>query len=333
MTSATVIGLGRIGAANDFADGAVPRSHLGALLAGGFDVHGLVDPSPEARAAVIGRWPQLASVPAAATLSELGLPAADVIVLATPPEGRLTQVGAILDLGPKVLVVEKPFANTVSEAEKIMQAAGRSGCAVRVNFHRRLDAAHVAARGEVRKAGTPVKVVMSYGKGLLNYGSHLVDFLVDWFGPVARVEAFGAPDAQNPSFCCHMGAGFEAVVIGMDGLAFDEFEIVVSAPRERFSFYSGGIEQYRRTAVPDRIYPGYVQLGAPKLLVPPRPVAGLSELYSAITAYLKHGAALPGCPPRDAWHGMAVLDAVMQSIKNGGRVVSLRSDIVQQENA
>jgi predicted dehydrogenase len=332
MISAAVIGLGRIGAANDYVTGTVPRSHVGALLSGDFRVCALVDPSAEARAAAISHWPDLASTPVVATLSELKRLAADVIVLATPPQDRLGQIAAALELGPKVLVVEKPFANSTCEAEDIVRIAEESGCAVRINFHRRLDAAHIAAKAEMQKAGAPVKVVMSYSKGLLNYGSHLVDFLIDWFGPIAKVEAFGALDAQNPSFCCHMNAGFEAVVIGMDGLAFDEFEIVISATQKRLSFYSGGIERYLRTAVPDRMYPGYVQLGAPELLAPPAQVAGLAELYSAIGAYLKDGISLPGCTPTDALHGMAVLDAVFQSIKNGGRAVSLRAHTVQQEN-
>lgn len=315
MSTAAVIGLGRIGAGYDLLGSVLPRSHVGALLASNFNVTAVVDPMRAAWDGILQAWPQLTGCAYFPSIDYLTDPVADVIVLATPPDHRLEQIEALLRLRPKVLVVEKPLAWDSATALRIATAVAATDVEVRINFHRRFDSGHVAVRARLN--GRPAKVVMSYGKGLFNYASHLVDLAVDWFGDIASVQAFGEPSADNPSFCCRMAAGFELLVVGIDGLGYDQFDVDVFLPDEKLAIHLGGCDRSMQTPVNGRFYPGYVHLGTPVALGQAGPIGGMLELYRDIRSYLETGARLAGCTVEAAAHGVAVLEAVDMSRQSG----------------
>jgi predicted dehydrogenase len=161
---------------------------------------------------------------------------------------------------------------------------------------------------------------MRYGKGLRNYGSHLVDLLIDWYGQVASVEAFGlVGDGPDPalSFRCRMQARFDAVLLALSGLEYDQFEIDVFYRDRRLELRNGGCEKLIHRPVQGLYYPGYSQLGAPSDIVPPAPVTGLAILYSAVRDHLEQGAPLEGCLPEQALHGQVVLETALRSASKG----------------
>lgn len=91
----------------------------------------IVDPSPGARALAV----QL-DVPLFASLAELiAADRSDAVVLATPNALHVPQALACLDAGLPVLV-EKPVAPTVAEAETLVRRAEASGLPVLVGHHR-----------------------------------------------------------------------------------------------------------------------------------------------------------------------------------------------------
>jgi predicted dehydrogenase len=171
--------------------------------------------------------------------------------------------------------------------------------------------------------GRPAKVIMSYGKGLFNYASHLVDLAVDWFGEIASVQAFGDPRADHPSFCCRMAAGFDLLVVGMDGLGYDQFDVDIFLPGRKIAMHLGGCDRTTQVPVADRFYPGYAHLGAPVALAQSGPIGGMLELYRDIRTHLRTGAPLPGCTLEAAAHGVAVLEAVAVSRQSGHPVTPI----------
>lgn len=325
MISAAVIGLGRIGSGYDHGRraSAPARSHLGAILdAGAFGRVVGVDPDSAARAAVGACWGD--SVVVAPTLPEGG-EGFDVVALCTPSDRRLDLVAQCLDRGARVLVVEKPLSLDVDEARRIVQMAGDAGAELRVNFHRRFDPGIRAARAALGSV-PPRLVVMRYGKGLYNYAGHHVDLLLDWFGPIAAVEAIGddSGDADPVlSFRCRMAAGFDAVVLGLGGLDYDQFEIDVFLADRRLEMRAGGVEKLLYRPVADRFYAGYHHLGEPEAIAPTAPVAGLVDLYQAIAAHLEGGDQLPGCTGLEALAGLEVLAAARSSAAAGGAPIVL----------
>ena len=103
------------------------RKIAGTTPIGGFDA------SPEQRAS----WQRETSLPAWETLDELleqGRP--DVVVVATPPSSHMELCLQALAGGAHVLC-EKPFVNTVDEADRVLAAAAAAGRFVAVNHQYR----------------------------------------------------------------------------------------------------------------------------------------------------------------------------------------------------
>ena len=314
VNSAALIGLGRIGVGYDLVSYDYPRSHIGALTSVGFDVVAAIDPDKSARELTRRVFSNLDNCEYLESVEDLPEGVADIIVVASPSEFRLEHIKLLIELGPKVLFVEKPLALSVKDAEQIVSACLKANIELRVNFHRRFDPAHLHVRDRI--ATRPSKVIMTYGKGLFNYASHLVDFTIDLFGEVLTVQAIGSGDTQNLSFICTMADGLEVYIIGLDELEYDQFDIDVFLPNGKLNLHLGGCDMSWQRPHKDRFYKGYTHLGIPTLLKSPAPISGLVEFYANAIDHLKNGKELKGCSVKAAAHGVAVLEAVAASRMN-----------------
>lgn len=107
--------------------GVISRTHAAAAQLLGEPVEVLVaDPSPDALAAFLAEHPGARAF--ADSLEMLALPPEtdDVVIVATPPRHHLTPSLAALGSGRHVMV-EKPLALTVDEAERMLAAADAHG--------------------------------------------------------------------------------------------------------------------------------------------------------------------------------------------------------------
>lgn len=325
MIRAIVLGLGAIGSGSGAPAKFSSRTHVGAILATpGMSLVGAVDPSPDARARACEHWKFGPDIALVADIAEIPAGLIDIVVICAPSDTRKDTILAAIRLSPRVLIVEKPLARTQNEGRSLLAAARTAGSAVLVPFQRRFDARHAALRAMLSER--PVSIVARYGKGLLNYGSHFVDFLLSWFGSVSSVQSFGPmPEGVDPNvtFRCRMAMGFDAWAIGLNNLSYDQFEIDLFFPGSRVELRNGGVEILRHAPVQDLYYPGYAQLGEPQAIFPPAAVSGLPEMYLAVCDHLISGAALPGCSGEEALAGLAVLDGVRNSASRGGQEILL----------
>ncbi len=315
MTSVKVaiVGLGRIGARYASADG-VPRNHVAAVLATpGLALSAVVDEDPAAREASR----EIAAAAGARMLesiAELEAGVAEVLVDATGSPDRRPVLAAAQRIGARLVVVEKPVAADLPGAVALAEAADGSGLTVRVNFQRRLDARHASLKPDE----APALVQGAYAKGLLNYGSHLVDLLLDWMGPVEAVRAHGdAAEGDDPSigFDIRFRNGGTGSIAALPGLGWDVFELTFFGRFGRIDLHNGGANLSQALPMPDAIYPGYTHLVANDM--PTAPVAGLAELHAAAREHVLAGAAMPGTTPREAVLGLAIIDAVRRSASTG----------------
>jgi len=324
MIPVVIVGLGRIGAGNVGLAGELPLSHLAAARATpGLAVAGLVDPDPQARAAARRVYPTIDGKRLVGDVSDLPEGTGEVIAICTPTAIHATTLARALARRPRLIIVEKPLAASLAEARRMAVSAEAAGVALRVNFQRRFDPR--LARWRARAPASPRAIVMRYGNGLMNYGSHMIDLLLDWYGPVETVQALGALESRSadpsPSFRCRMAAGFDAVAIGFDGLDYDQLEIDVFGLKERLELRAGGAEIRRHIPVEGLYYKSYRHLAEIEAERDRGLVGGFVELYAAITAHLKEGAPLGGCDGGMALAGMAVLDAVQRSAAAVGAAV------------
>ncbi|MSP00009.1 MAG: Gfo/Idh/MocA family oxidoreductase [Acetobacteraceae bacterium] len=138
-------------------------------------------------------------------------PAVDAVVLATPHSQHRDQVLRAAASG-KHIFVEKPFALTLADADRMLEAADKAGVVLAVGFNRRFHPSMARLREAVRTGSLGTIVTASAeqtalhgldmtedawrarpeeapGGAMTAIGVHLVDGMIDLLGPVASVFA------------------------------------------------------------------------------------------------------------------------------------------------
>ncbi|MFK7889570.1 MAG: Gfo/Idh/MocA family protein [Granulosicoccus sp.] len=141
-------------------------------------------------------------------------PAVQVVIVATPPSVRIELIRALSAAGKNILL-EKPVARNVNEAEQVVQICERAGVKLGVLFQHRMRLSSQAAKrllldGTLGKPGhieiaVPLWREQSYydelergtyardgGGVLITQAIHTMDLALSLAGPVTRVQAMTA---------------------------------------------------------------------------------------------------------------------------------------------
>jgi len=171
-----------------------PLTHAGAYTHDGrFDVVACVEPDDNRRRDFMETW----RVPAGfCSINDLADSAEqfDVISIASPTVNHAHDLRAALQLKPKLVFCEKPLTTSLNETEKLVDEYGKADVLLAVNYSRRWDPDVLKLHVEISKKqrGELRSVVGIYNKGLLNNGSHLLDLLHFFFGPL-KIIRVGKP--------------------------------------------------------------------------------------------------------------------------------------------
>jgi predicted dehydrogenase len=183
--------------------GTVSRSsHIPALCESGIRIASITDPnrdSLEAAAALVGYPIELFASDQVQVSAE-----ANAAIVCTPPVLHYRQVDALLEQGIHTLC-EKPLATTGNHAEGLADKARLVGCVLQVGFLRRFHESAEFVRtllrnrelGEVQRCtarcGWNARDLpdsffdpkLSGGGVLMDYGVHVIDRMLDWFGAIS----------------------------------------------------------------------------------------------------------------------------------------------------
>jgi predicted dehydrogenase len=158
-----------------------------------FEWSAVVDPDEKALSVATSKW----GIPLAVKrIEELPDPSIfEVVVIATPPERRKN----ILDNFPnlKAVLLEKPIGNSLTDSQEFVSECKRRKISVQVNFWRRGDEFFqtLAAGYMDQLIGKPVTGFGLYGNGLMNNGSHMIDFVKMLFG---KIIGYSVSNSQLP---------------------------------------------------------------------------------------------------------------------------------------
>ena len=158
----------------------------------GFSLVGAYDPNPRKRAEFTAQYkkPTFSSVEKMFKETQ-----PEVVVVASPTSEHKKSVVSALG-GKKVLAIlcEKPLAGNIEDSIQIVQACKTKKKPLYVNFIRRADPGilEVKKRIKSRQIKGPFKSVVWYSKGLLHNGSHYVDLMTFWLGPIKGVSLIGS---------------------------------------------------------------------------------------------------------------------------------------------
>jgi predicted dehydrogenase len=281
----------------------------------------------------------------------------DLVVVATPNPTHAPLARRALDTDLPV-VVDKPFAVTVAEAEDLVTRAERTGLALSVFQNRRWDGDFLTVRqlatdgrlGEVRrfesrferwrpvpKGGWREVGAPADGAGLLyDLGSHLIDQALTLFGPVRSVyceldRRRAGIQTDDDAFLALTHESGVRSQLWMSAVAPQ------LGPRFRMLGSEAGYVTYGLDPQEEALRAGrrpddgegpwgtveperYGVLGAEPDTTPVPTVAGdYPAFYAAMAAALLDGAAVP-VDPRDAVTTLRIIDAARRSADTGTTV-------------
>jgi predicted dehydrogenase len=271
----------------------------------------------------------------------LGDASIDAVVFATPHTQHPDQVVRAAGAGKHVFV-EKPFSLSVAEAERARAAAAKAGIVLAVGFNRRFHPSMGLLRDAVRSGRLGTLVTISAEQTALHgislpadawrvrgeeapagamtaIGVHLVDGMIDLFGPIRQVSAQVARRAAP-----RVDDTTDILLRFENGASGHIFCSTAATPHYRMAVY--GTEAFAEVLghpmAEFRFVPaaggGMHGAGTPQVTE----TAGFNMLTAELEAFagsIVAGRRFP-TPLEEIMHGVAVFEAVVASVARGEAV-------------
>lgn len=215
----------------------------------GFEWVGVVDPDPVAQQTAAMDWGVDEIVPDAALLHEKY----EFAVLAIPPEYRLETLRKFPIGTLKAVLIEKPLG---AGGETFLNECEARGIRCYTNFWRRgvPDFEKLAKVRLPVLIGQPQTVFATYGNGLFNNGSHLVDFIRMLLGepvgvPWTEARELSVTGCSGPlndyhgSFVLDMGP-YQIHVAALDFNKYREVSIDIWGTSGRYALFRESLQEY-----------------------------------------------------------------------------------------
>lgn len=288
----------------------------------------VVDPDPAAQDAARSQW----RVPLAVEdLRQLGSLANDVevLVVATPPEARVSLLDSFSAL--RAVLVEKPLGLTLAGSAEFLRCCRARNILVQVNLWRRADEGfRTLAHGKLQElVGAPQFGFGIYGNGLLNNGTHMVDFVRMLFGEIVSVvcvddappfSAGPIPGDINPAFALSLAGG---MTVSIHPVRFDQYRengLDVWGELGRLQIYNEGLTVVHHARVENRAMTGEREIAgdAPRYLDTTIGSA-LYHMYTNLADAVHRKSAL-WSPGESALRTSAAVEAVVLAVRERRRV-------------
>lgn len=251
---------------------AAPLTHAGAFSAeGGFVLAACVDPDAQRRRAFQERWSVAEAFEDTSALAA-GADEFDVVSICSPTSLHAAHLEIALALRPRLVFCEKPVTPSRAETARWVERFEQAGILLAVNHTRRWAPDVVRLRDELAAGewGAMRSASGTYGKGILNNGSHMVDLLAFLLGPL-RVTAAGQPVADfwpdDPTVPAMLLAPGDIPVLLATAHAADYalFEVQLVAEQGVITMEEGGLRWRIRRTCPSPHFGGYrtLEAGAP----------------------------------------------------------------------
>ncbi len=227
-----VIGCGKVGATFEMDSGLLkPASHAAALKANPrTELVGLVDPDDAQLKRATDYYGAKGYKDAREAIVDLK---PDIVTVSTPPGTHEEYVLLCIELGVPLIVCEKPVADTLEAAERMIAAAKGSKSVVLVNHQRRFFSLYKEARERIAAGefGRIQQVSAYYSNGFFNNGTHAIDAIRFLLGD----DAAWAIGVENPlNTTAPFGTNIDALVGFTKGavLALQSFDNAHFSPHE-----------------------------------------------------------------------------------------------------
>lgn len=288
-----------------------------------------VDPSHEAREYTIKTWGKREITHSVDEL--IDKERYEVIVLATPPENRLDVIKHFPSL--KAIVVEKPLGVSYSSSLKFIEECEKRDIKVQVNLTRRSDRVmRSLASGELNKRiGNTQFVFGSYGRGLHNYGTHLIDLVRMLIGEIEYVQSFANHEKQdlgpikddlNLSFLMKTLDGIQIIMHPLDFSSYREGSIDIWGEKGRLEIIQEGLKYIETPLDICRSLEGALEIASDRRIYHDTGYAdALFHLYTNLSNSISSDIEL-NSSGRSALKTEMIIESLFCSYKEDGREIS-----------
>jgi predicted dehydrogenase len=250
----------------------------------------------------------------------------------TPPRSRLDIIEKLPTL--RGVLVEKPLGLTLQDSRAFLERCRKGGILVQVNYWRRADKVFrgLAAGRLETLIGRPQAVFGLYGNGLLNNGSHMIDFARMLFGEIETVDAdrvteisftSAIADDIHTSFRLKMATGLVVSFQPLDFKHYRENGLDVWGEKGRLSIVQEGLALSLFPRGENRAMSGEREIASDHPQALETSVgSAFYEMYGNL-ADAVHGKEPLWSPGESAMSTARAVQAVFESEKSGQRIVSV----------
>jgi predicted dehydrogenase len=243
---------------------ALPLGHAKAFRQhGGFDLTSCIEPNTAQRQAFQSRW-QVANGYTRWQDLPQDVGVFDVISICSPTGVHEHDIQAALALKPRLIFCEKPVTLHVVQTQQAVTDCARQQVLLAINHSRRWSPEVQQLKQQLAHGhwGAVRSVSAVYNKGMLNNGSHMMDLLLNLFGPLlithvgqAVVDHFDTDPSVDACLQTADGVPIQLNVAHAQDYAL--FEMQIFTEKGVIAMEDGGAGWRFRTSAPSAQLPGY----------------------------------------------------------------------------
>lgn len=325
-----VIGFGKI--ASGYADDPVMAkyypyaSHAQVLsMHPAFSWEAVVDISPAARQVARDRWGIQFVYETVDEMTHDYQP--EVAIISTPPVTRLSLIEKLMSV--RAVIVEKPLGLSLADGENFLNICSKQELLVQTNYWRRADERfQKLASGQLDKLIGHLQTAFGiYGNGLLNNGSHMIDFVRMLLGEIVCVQALSEPTPPCPAgpipgdVNIHFKLRLESDrIVVFNPIQFNHYRensLDIWGEKGRLAIMQEGLGIYHYPLCPNRAICNEWEIATDHPEVLETTVgSAFYNLYSNLADALRNGSQL-WSPGVSAYKTAVVMDAILQSAQSG----------------
>lgn len=242
-----------------------------------------------------------------------------------------------IDLGIKVIILEKPLANNLAQAKKLIKNIKKNKVKVLVNHRRRYDDDIIRLKKKIKAGliGEILQISSFYVYGILTTGTHLIDTLrmlfVETCGEVHQVSGFKNNkknfkpiDDQNLDGFIKFKNGLTATLQNLDMKSYDNFDIHIFGKKGKILISGIGREILFYKVVTSPEHSGFTELSSKFIrLNKSKPRLQFQKLSNnAYDCLIKKKK--PLCSAYESYKDMVIIDKLIKSSNKGSRLLKVK---------
>ena len=301
--SVGLIGLGRVGARDDFVRKKFCRTHLLTILKNkNLKLKFIIEPDEKKIIENKDFFPEIQDDKYFRNISDLDKKNIDILIYAGPIQNKFLEIQKCIDLQPKFFLIEKPLSNKIEDAKQIVNLFKNTSITVGINYMRRFQPFLV----EKLKNPNFNLINFKYTGGFFNNGTHLLDLIHFYLGGIQNLRILNT---------CHMGylindpfLSFSAKnkndiiinFISLGDLNYNVIELEIYNKNAKIELVNNFTKKIEIPSKINCVFPGYIHLNQDKKQISENFDSGFEKLYQNIISYLRYNKKLSICSLEDS---------------------------------